>query len=226
MELDEQIVVVTVANGAVGSVLVDHLKTRAAHVVGCLHGAGVDWRPAEDRLSYITCNLTDRVAVNFLVAEILRHLDGCHTWINVAGGFSMDGLVEEVPAEAWPRLLDLNFITCLNACQAILPVFKEHGFGCVINFGSVAGDLGMAKAGPYAMSKAAVMNLTFTLAQEGAPEVTANLIIPNIVDTPANRKAMPQADFSSWTHPLTIADKIVDILSEADHPPNGERFIF
>ncbi|UCH09288.1 MAG: SDR family NAD(P)-dependent oxidoreductase, partial [Fidelibacterota bacterium] len=188
-------------------------------------GPGVDWRPAEDKLSYITCDLTDRVAVNFMVAEILRHLDTCHAWINVAGGFSMDGLVEEVPAEAWPRLFDLNFITCLNACQAILTVFKEHGFGRIINFGSLAGDLGMAQAGPYAVSKAAVMNLTLTLAQEGEPQVTANLIIPSIVDTPANRKAMPRADFSGWTHPLTIAEKIVDILAETDRPPNGEKFV-
>ena len=114
MELSEQVVVVTGANGAVGSVLVDHLKTRVGHVVGCLRGAEVDWRPAEDQLSYITCNLTDRVAVNLMVAEILSHLETCHAWINVAGGFSANGPVEEVPAEAWPRMFDLNFITCLK----------------------------------------------------------------------------------------------------------------
>ncbi|UCD36827.1 MAG: SDR family NAD(P)-dependent oxidoreductase [Fidelibacterota bacterium] len=226
MRLREQVVVVTGANGAVGSVLIDYLKSRAEHVVGCLRGASVDWRPAEDHLSYVTCNLADKVAVNFMVAEILRHLESCHAWINVAGGFSLDGWIEEVSPEAWKRMFDLNFITCLNACQAIWLVFKDQDFGRIINFGSIAGDMGMAQASPYAVSKAAVHNLTHTLAQEGGNQVTSNLIIPSIIDTQANREAMPDADFSTWTDPEAIAEKIAAILDQADQPPNGEKYYF
>lgn len=226
MELREQVVVVTGANGAMGSALVKHLQGRARHVVGTLRGATVDWRPVDETLSYVTGNLTERTAVNFVVAEILRHQGSCHAWINVAGGFGMDGPVEEVPLEAWPRMFDLNFITCLNACQAVLPIFKEQGFGRIINFGSAAGDAGMAQAGPYAVSKAAVHILTQTIAREGDGNVTANLIIPTTIDTPSNRQAMPDADFSSWTPPAVIAEKITEILDETVNPPNGERFSF
>ncbi len=226
LELREQIVVVTGANGSLGSALVEHLKGRARHVVGSLRGASVDWRPMDDDLSYVTCNLTDRLAVNFMVAEILRHQGTCHAWVNVAGGFALDGPVEKVSPEAWPRMFDLNFITCLNACQAVLPVFKGQGFGRIINLGSAAGDTGLAQAGPYAVSKAAVHNLTQTIARESKGVVTANLVVPSTIDTPANRKAMPDADFSSWTPPLAIAEKIAEILDETVQPPNGERFIF
>ena len=226
MELREQVVVVTGANGAMGSALVKHLQSRARHVVGTLRGASVDWRPMDETLSYVTCNLTDRTAVNFAVAEILLHQGSCHAWVNVAGGFAMDGLVEAVSPEAWPRMFDLNFITCLNACQAVLPVFKEQGFGRIINFGSAAGDGGLAQAGPYAVSKAAVHNLTQTIAQEGNGKVTANLVVPTTIDTPANRQAMPDADFSSWTPPVVIAEKVAEILDETVNPPTGERFIF
>ena len=208
-----------------GSALVAHLESRAEHVVGCLRGTQVDWRPAGEQLSYVTGDLTDRVTVNFMVAEILRNLETCHVWINVAGGFSLDGPIEQVSPEAWPRIFDLNFITCLNACQVIWPVFKEQEFGRIINFGSAAGDAGMANAGPYAMSKAAVHNLTLTLAMEGSDQVTANLIIPSIIDTPANRQAMPDADFSTWTSTETIAKTIAGILDETDNPPNGRRYI-
>ncbi|MFB0516072.1 MAG: SDR family NAD(P)-dependent oxidoreductase [Candidatus Neomarinimicrobiota bacterium] len=227
MRLGEQIVVITGANGAVGSVLLDYLKKeRARHVVGCLRGAEVDWRPVDDRCSFVTGDLADRVAVNFMVAEILRYLGTCHAWINVAGGFSRDGLVEDINPEAWPCMFDLNFITCLNACQAIIPIFKDQNFGRIINFGSLAGERGLAQTGPYAISKAAVHNLTLTLAEEGSDQVTANLIIPSIIDTPANRKAMPKADFSLWTRPEVIADKIAEILDTTDNPPNGAKYFF
>ncbi|MCH7622743.1 MAG: NAD-dependent epimerase/dehydratase family protein [Nitrospinae bacterium] len=96
LELREQVVVVTGANGAMGSALVKLLQGRARHVVGTLRGATVDWRPVDETLSYVTGNLTDRTAVNFVVAEILRHQGSCQAWVNVAGGFAMDGPVEEI----------------------------------------------------------------------------------------------------------------------------------
>ena len=216
--------VVTGANGAAGLALVDYLRGRAAHVVGCLHGQEVDWRPADDGLSYVTGNLTDRVAVNFMVAEIRRARETFHAWINTVGGYADNGPVEEVPASAWPSMFDLNFITCLNACQAILPLFKEQQFGRIINFGAVAGEAGLAQASPYAMSKAAVHNLTLSMAQELTGQVTVNLIVPRIIDTQANRKGMPAADFATWTRPEAIAEKVAEILDEEDDPPSGELF--
>ncbi len=216
--------VVTGANGASGSALVDYLRGKAAHVVGCLHGQEVDWRPADDGLSYVTCNLTDRVAVNFMVAEILRARETFHAWINTVGGYAGNGPVEEVPPSAWPSMFDLNFITCLNTCQAILPVLKEQQFGRIINFGSVAGETGLALASPYAMSKAAVHNLTLSMAQELSGQVTVNLLVPATIDTPANRESMPAADFATWTRPEAIAEKVAEILGEEDDPPSGEKF--
>ncbi len=226
MRLDEQVVVVTGANGGMGSALVAYLKGRARHVVACIRGQEVDWRPVEDNLSYVTCDLTDRVTVNFMVAEIIRSLEGFHAWINGVGGYESSGPVEGVPPEAWPRMFDLNFITCLNACQAILPLFKEQQFGRIINFGSLAGEQGLTGAGPYAMSKAAVHSLTMTIAQELSGGVTANLIVPAVIDTPTNRKAMPDAATESWTPPEEIAVKIAEILDEVDDPPNGQAYYF
>ena len=224
MRLADQIVVITGANGAVGSALVDYFKGRCRHVVGSLRGSDVDWRPVDGQHSYITCDLTDRVTVNFMVTEILRHLDTFHAWINVAGGFSMDGPIESVPANSWPKMFNLNYLTTLNTCQAILPVFKEQGFGRIINFGSAAGESGMAGAAPYAMSKAAVHNLTLTLAAESDGSYTANLIIPTMIDTPANRAGMPEADAESWTSTEAIADLIATVLDTTENPRNGEKF--
>lgn len=224
MQLSDQIVVVTGANGATGSAILEYMKGRCKHVIGSLRESSVDWRPVDEQFSYITCDLMDRVSVNFMVTEILRHMDRFHVWINVAGGFSLDGTVEHVPPDSWPRMFNLNYLTCLNTCQAILPVFKEQGYGRIINFGSAAGESGLAGAAPYAMSKAAVHNLTLTLAAEAESEYTANLIIPSMIDTEANRDAMPDANHDEWTKPEDIAAKIVDILEQSGEPPNGEKF--
>lgn len=121
--------------------------------------------------------------------------------------------VEDTESEDWRRMYDLNFNSVLNCCLQILPIFKVQHFGRIINFGSVAGLEGMGLAGPYAMSKAAVINLTKTVALEGKVHgITANVIIPGIIDTPTNRKAMPEADFSKWTTPAQIAEKIVMLI--------------
>ena len=224
MKLSDQIVVVTGASGVVGSALVDYMKGRAKHVIGILREAAVDYRPVDDQHSYVTGDLTDRVSVNFIVTEILRHMDSFHAWINTAGGFVMDGPVDQIQGDAWPRMFNLNYLTCLNACQAILPLFKEQHYGHIINFGSAAGESGLAGAAPYAMSKAAVHSLTLTIAAESAGEYTANLIIPAVIDTPANRESMPDGDFDSWAKPEIIAAKIAAILDETDNPPNGEKY--
>ena len=224
MKLRDQIVMVTGTNGAVGSELVEHLKERAHHVVAVVRGSSVVWRDLGQGYSEVSGDLSDVHIVAKIVSALESSLATCHAVVNVIGGFSLDGPVESLETEDWDHLWSLNFKTCLYTCQALIPIFKAQGFGRIINFGSQAGDRGMAGAAPYAVSKSAVHALTRTLAVEGGGVVTANLIIPSIIDTPANREAMPEADFARWTTPASIAERVAHILDEVEQPPNGESF--
>lgn len=224
MKLCDQIVMVTGTNGAVGSELVGHLKEQAHHVVAVVRGSSVVWRNLGEGHSEVSGDLTDFHVVGKIVAALKNSLETCHALVNVVGGFSLDGPVDRLQTEDWEHMWALNFKTCLNSCQALIPIFKSQGFGRIINFGSQAGDRGMAGAAPYAVSKSAVHALTRTLAVEGGGVVTANLIIPSIIDTPDNREAMPEADFSRWTTPAAIAERVARILDEVEQPPNGESF--
>jgi NAD(P)-dependent dehydrogenase (short-subunit alcohol dehydrogenase family) len=213
VKLDEMICVVTGASGATGSVIVEVLGEKCRAVVGVTRGVEVDWHSLGGNRFEVTANILNQTSVGFLVSEVLRHLDSFHVWINVVGGFNMGGSVEETESEDWPKMFDLNFISMLNCCRKTLPVFNAQQFGCIINFGSAVALNGMAQAAPYAVSKAAVVNLTKTIALEGKESgITANVIVPMIIDTPANRKAMPEADFSKWTPPVAVADAIVEIV--------------
>ncbi|MCK4578081.1 MAG: SDR family NAD(P)-dependent oxidoreductase [Candidatus Marinimicrobia bacterium] len=222
MKLAEQIVIVTGSNGAVGSVVTERLKLTARHVVAVSRGAAVEFRPIDKHHSVLKGNLANPESVHKMISAMATNLDSGHALVNIAGGFSLDGPLDGISPSAWDHMMKINFNTCMNMCRELLPIFKAQGFGRIINFGSQAGDAGMAGAIPYAVSKAAVHALTRSLAIEGGGIVTANLIIPNVIDTPANREAMPEADFSRWTKPETIADHIETILDETDQPPNGQ----
>ncbi|MEE9166421.1 MAG: SDR family oxidoreductase [Candidatus Neomarinimicrobiota bacterium] len=224
MKLEQMICVVTGASGGTGPAVVNELDKRCKTVVGVVRGIEVEWKETPNASSRkenpvgpghfeVSADILSQTSVAFLVSEILRNLDAFHVWINLVGGFLMGNLVEETDSDHWPKMFDLNFISTLNCCKKILPIFKSQGFGRIINFGSTSGVEGMARAAPYAVSKAAVINLTKTLAQEGKEySVTANVIVPTTIDTPGNRKAMPEADFSKWTRPEQIALEIVSLI--------------
>lgn len=214
MKLEEMICVVTGASGGTGPAIVNELRRRCKAVVGVVRGVEVDWKELPNPSHFeVTADILSQTSVGFLVSEVLRNLDTFHVWINVVGGFLMGGVVEETDSDHWPRMFDLNFISTLNCCKKILPVLKSQEFGRIINFGSVPGVKGMSRAAPYAVSKAAVINLTKTVAQEGKEHnVTANVLVPTVIDTAANREGMPEADFSTWTRPEDVALEIVSLI--------------
>ena len=214
MNIQNTCCVVTGARGATGKIITDTLCQAGAQVVGTRFGAGTpgSMESVNDHCSLVEVDLTDPGAVRRAVRVILKQVRQVHVWINVVGGFDMGKQVEEVPSEAWQTMWSLNFLSCLHATQAILPHFKANGVGRLINFGSAAVEDGMEAAGPYLVSKAAVHALTLAVAREARGNITCNALLPTIIDTPANRSAMPDADTRDWISPETIATHIIDLI--------------
>lgn len=213
MRLRDMIGVVTGAAGGTGPAVVAALRDECRAVVGVIRDEEVTWREVGEGEFEATADLLNETSVVSLVSEIRRNLDTFHVWINLVGGYTRSGVVEETDWADWSGMFDLNFRSALNCCRKILPVFKSQGFGRIVNFGSVPGLEGMAGSGPYGVGKAAVINLTRTLAKEGKDhDVTANVFVPTVIDTPSNRRDMPGADFSRWTNPERVAREIVSII--------------
>ena len=123
--------------------------------------------------------------------------------------------------EEWERMMRTNLGTVYAVCRTALPHLLKQG-GSVVTVGSKAAEAGGAGAAAYAVSKAAVHSLTRVLALENRDRgVRFNCVMPLTIDTPANRKAMPQADHSSWTKPEAIAEVIAFLLSPASAPITG-----
>ncbi len=148
------------------------------------------------------------------IAQIIARFGRLDALVNIAGGFRWEK-IEGGSLDTWDQLYQMNLRTAVNASQAALPHLLASTNGSIVNVGALAAAKAGAGMGAYAASKAGVARLTEALAEELKDRaVTVNAVLPSIIDTPANRADMPDADFSRWVKPEQIADLIVFLLSD------------
>jgi NAD(P)-dependent dehydrogenase (short-subunit alcohol dehydrogenase family) len=142
--------------------------------------------------------------------------------LNLAGGFA-GSPVEETDPGTWDHLWKMNATTTFLCSRAAFPGMKAAGWGRIVNVSAFpALDRGKATLSAYGAAKSAVLSLTHTLAREGVRHgITVNAILPSIIDTPANRASMPDADTSTWLPPERIAQVIAFLVSDAAGIVNG-----
>lgn len=150
---------------------------------------------------------------------------GLHALINVAGGFRWQTL-EDGDLSAWSLLHRMNVATAATACKAALPALKASGSGAIVNVAAGAARRAAAGMGAYAASKAGVLRLTESLAEELKDHgVRVNAVSPTIIDTPQNRADMPDADFSRWVQPADLAATMLFLASDAARAVTGAELL-
>ncbi|MFZ5668730.1 MAG: SDR family NAD(P)-dependent oxidoreductase [Pseudomonadota bacterium] len=159
-------------------------------------------------------DLTSETAAAEAFDRIAAGLGGLDVLVNVAGGFIWQ-TVEAGPLGEWEWMFRLNTLTCAVACRAAMPHLLASKSGRIVNVGANGAVRAAAGMGAYAASKAGVHRLTESLAEELKGRVTVNAVLPSIIDTPANRADMPQADPSLWATPDEVAQAILWLASEA-----------
>ena len=209
MKINEMNIVITGANGAVASVLIEYFSSRAAFVVGTVRQLANNIE--NENSAIIEMDPLDNHTIDSAINLINNEAGDIHVWMNIVGGFAMGSHIED-SCDDWSYMYNTNFMTALNCCQQILPKMKHLGWGRIVNIGSRSAIRGMPLAGPYCTSKAAVHTLTKIIALENGNGITCNAILPGIIDTPANRNQMPNADHTNWVTPKQIAVKIEELL--------------
>ncbi|MES2035667.1 MAG: SDR family NAD(P)-dependent oxidoreductase [Pseudomonadota bacterium] len=168
---------------------------------------------AEGVLALGGVDLTSAAAATDAFTEIADRLGGLDALVNVAGGFRWQTL-EDGDLEAWGKLYAINTLTNATASKAALPHLLASKAGRIVNVGANGAVKAAAGMGAYAASKAGVHRLTESLAEELKGRVTVNAVLPSIIDTPENRKDMPDADFGTWVSAEEVAQAILWLASE------------
>ncbi|MGD9899526.1 MAG: SDR family oxidoreductase [Calditrichaceae bacterium] len=228
MSLKNKTVLITGATGGLGRIVTrEFLKAGAK--VGAVYIIDKEWETYKTTMNGDKSNLTGIKAdvltdagVKSMVEAMINAFGRIDIVVNLVGGFSGGIPVTETAEADWDKMMNLNLKTVFLSCKNIMPVMVRQKSGRIINISSRAGLQGAANYSAYAASKAALINFTQTIADEGRPQnITANAILPSIIDTPANRKAMPDANFKDWATPEAIADAILFLSSNAASEISG-----
>lgn len=215
---------VTGGTGALGVAVTEHLLSIGWRVVVPFIAEEEAARlAAHDRLRTIRCNVAVPAELDEAVAVAAADPQAPLTaLVNLVGGFESGPRTHEADAAAIDRQLDLNVRTTYAVLRAGLPHLIANGGGSVVSMSSGAALKPFPGGTAYSTSKAAVLALAESIAVEyKADRIRSNALLPGVIDTPANRAAMPNSDRANWVAPADIAKVIAFLLSDDSAPISG-----
>jgi NAD(P)-dependent dehydrogenase (short-subunit alcohol dehydrogenase family) len=219
--MKDKIALVTGANGGLGSYVTRAFLDAGATVVGVSRNIQ---QSEFDSTSFtaLPAELSTAGGARIMVDSVIAQFGKLDVVAHTVGGFAGGQSIAETDDATFQHMFDVNLNSTFYLLRAVLPAMRKTGNGRIIAIGSRAALEPGAGVGAYSASKAAMVSLIRTVALENKDAgITANVILPGTMDTPANRKAMPDADFTKWVRPSTVASLIVWLASEAGKDANG-----
>jgi len=219
--MKDTVVLVTGANGGLGTHVTQAFLDAGATVIGTSRKIQRN-EFSSSNFTAIAADISSYEGANRVVEEVVRDFKRLDVLVHTVGGFAGGASIAQTDDATFSRMLDMNLNSTFHMLGAAIPVLRQAGNGRIIAIGSRAALDPGAGVGAYGASKAAMVSLIRTAALENKDAgVTANVILPGTIDTAANRKAMPKADFRQWVQPSNIASLIVWLASEAGKDVNG-----
>jgi NAD(P)-dependent dehydrogenase (short-subunit alcohol dehydrogenase family) len=225
--LKNKIAVVTGGTGALGKAITIAFLEEGAKVV-CTYIVDKEKKEClsltkkhKDKIVFIRADVTKEKDVFNTITNTARKFKRVDILVNVVGGFAFS-YIKETDEKTWDLMMNLNLKSAFLCSKYVLPRMIEQNYGKIINISSRPALKGSAGVGAYSASKAGVLNLTETIADEIKDyEINVNAVLPSTIDTPANRRDMPEADFSKWVKPEEIARVIAFLSSDDSMPISG-----
>lgn len=201
-------VVVVGGSGAVGLEIVRHAAASEA-VVFASHSPRTSAPVTVERVRWATLDATQESEVRAFFAAARESLGSVDVVINTVGTYAGGAPVAALPIEMWDRLMALNLRSAFLVMREALRTMNGQPYGRIIQLAALSALEPSQRSAAYAVSKAAMVHLAEIASQESSGSgITIHSIAPRIIDTPANRRDMPDADRSTWVQPLEICRAI------------------
>jgi NAD(P)-dependent dehydrogenase (short-subunit alcohol dehydrogenase family) len=218
--MKSKVVLVTGANGGLGTYVTQAFLEQGAAVIGT--SRTIQQSDNSPSFTAIAAEISTRDAAKVLLDQVTARFGKLDVLAHTVGGFAGGQSVADIDDATFQRMVDLNLNSVFHILRAAIPAVRQTGDGRIIAIGSRAALEPGPGVGAYSASKAAMVSLIKTVALENKDAgLKANVILPGTMDTPANRKSMPNADFSKWVRPAAVASLITWLAGEAGKDVNG-----
>lgn len=237
LDLEGKVVVVTGSGRGIGRAIAEaFVSERSSVVVSDISADSLSWFESEQAGAgfdgaALVCDVTSTESVRAMITSVVEQFGRVDVLINNAGIFA-DGLVENTDPETWNRVFEVNVTGTLRTCQAVIPIMKQQRSGRIINAASFAAIVPSIGSAAYAASKAAVVQLTRTLAGELGPwNITANAYAPGMIPSRMNNfteqdqavqdRLLDTLTLRRWGEPSEVCDLIRFLASDASRYITG-----
>ncbi len=227
-DFTRKVVLVTGATGALGRVVARQFYEAGATLalVGrdarLLDELFADLALSDNHLLLGGLDLTNPDDAERMATAIRERFGKLDCVVNTIGGFKAGPPVHETPLEDWHLMLNMNLHSAFLVSRAVVPLILKVGGGALVHISGRAGLAGFAGGAGYCSAKGALIRLTESLSAELKEQgVRVNCILPGTIDTPSNRQARPDADFSRWVRPEAIAQVAMFLCSPAAEAIHG-----
>ena len=230
MVTDKRVAVVTGASGALGRVVTRDLVERGIQVVcpyrhdGALNELKAALGPLSSSLTAVQGDVTVEEDVKKLFERALTINGRVDILLNIAGAYRGGSELQNTSVDDWDAMMNTNLKSAFLCSRAVLPSMIQNNSGKIVNVAArpAVEKRYRAKSGAYSVSKAGVAVLTETIAEELRKyDINVNAVMPSTIDSPDNRKNMPQADTSKWVKPEDVSRVIMYLISDDSKVTSG-----
>ena len=218
--LSDKVAIITGGTGGLGKAVMAVFLAEGAHVLSTyrkeeeLEECRALREEYKTRVAFGKADVTKASHVSNLVLKTLEKFSRIDALVNIVGGFTQSPLAD-TDEETWDRMMSMNLKSVFLCSRGVIPHMVEQGRGSIVNIASRPALRGAPGLSAYGASKAGVLNLTQSMAEElKDSNINVNAVIPGTIHTPANRKSMPDADFTKWVVPEDIAKVIAFLCSD------------
>ncbi len=214
MLLTDKVVLITGANGGLGTAVTHAFLDAGARVAGVAKQIENSDFPNPNFIAY-SAELGSADAARATVAAVIAKWEKIDALVHLVGAFTGGKSVAETGDDALDQMLDVNLRAAFHMLRAVLPGMRSRGAGRILAIGSRTAVEPQPMLGAYSASKAALVSLVRTVALENKDRgISANVILPGTMDTPINRAAIPKADPAKWVQPAQVASLLVHLVSD------------